>query len=148
MVSAKLLAGSMGSVEVTFWRNTIGLAVLFVFIYRKPIHNIGGRPYTLIFRGIIGTIALLTFFLHHQCNITLQCYHLRKNRTHFYCYSRFFSARRKTQIKSCFCHYHRIYRSRYPQRVRDKLFAYHGDSNRFFIGTRLYQCPKSQSPLR
>jgi drug/metabolite transporter (DMT)-like permease len=62
MVSAKLLSGSMGSVEVTFWRNAIGLAVLFVLIYRKPIHNIGGRPYTLIFRGIIGTIALLTFF--------------------------------------------------------------------------------------
>lgn len=62
MLSAKLLAGSMGSVEVTFWRNAIGLGVLFIFIYRKPIHNIGGRPYTLIFRGVIGTIALLTFF--------------------------------------------------------------------------------------
>lgn len=62
MLSAKILADSMGSVEVTFWRNAIGLGVLFVFIYRKPIHNIGGRPYTLIFRGVIGTIALLTFF--------------------------------------------------------------------------------------
>ncbi len=62
MLSAKLLADSMGSVEVTFWRNAIGLGVLFVFIYRKSIHNIGGRPYTLIFRGVIGTIALLTFF--------------------------------------------------------------------------------------
>jgi drug/metabolite transporter (DMT)-like permease len=62
MLFAKLLSGSMGSVEVTFWRNAIGLIALSVFILRKPIHNIGGRPYTLIFRGVIGTIALLTFF--------------------------------------------------------------------------------------
>lgn len=33
-----------------------------LFIARKPIQNIGGRPLTLIFRGVIGTIALLTFF--------------------------------------------------------------------------------------
>jgi len=62
MLFAKLLSAHMGSVEVTFWRNGIGLLVLLVFIVRKPIQNLGGRPYTLIFRGIIGTIALLTFF--------------------------------------------------------------------------------------
>lgn len=62
MVFAKLLSSSMGSVEVTFWRNAIGLLVLGSLILRKPIHNLGGRPFTLIFRGIIGTIALLTFF--------------------------------------------------------------------------------------
>lgn len=62
MLFAKLLSAHMGPVEVTFWRNAIGLLVIVVFIVRKPIHNVGGRPYTLIFRGIIGTIALLTFF--------------------------------------------------------------------------------------
>ena len=62
MVFAKLLSSSMGSVEVTFWRNAVGLIVLGSLILRKPIHNHGGRPFTLIFRGIIGTIALLTFF--------------------------------------------------------------------------------------
>ncbi|HQS65653.1 MAG TPA: DMT family transporter [Sulfuricurvum sp.] len=62
MVFAKLLSSSMGSVEVTFWRNAVGLVVLGSLILRKPIHNLGGRPFTLIFRGIIGTIALLTFF--------------------------------------------------------------------------------------
>lgn len=62
MVFAKLLSSAMGSVEVTFWRNAIGLLVLGSLILRKPIHNLGGRPFTLIFRGIIGTIALLTFF--------------------------------------------------------------------------------------
>jgi drug/metabolite transporter (DMT)-like permease len=62
MLFAKLLSGSMGSVEVTFWRNGIGLLVIGALVILKPIHNIGGKPFTLIFRGIIGTIALLTFF--------------------------------------------------------------------------------------
>ncbi|MDP3118937.1 MAG: DMT family transporter [Sulfuricurvum sp.] len=62
MVFAKLLSHSMGSVEVTFWRNAIGLIVLLLVVLRKPIQNRGGRPFTLMFRGIIGTIALLTFF--------------------------------------------------------------------------------------
>lgn len=62
MVFAKLLSHSMGSVEITFWRNAIGLIVLLIFIARKPIQNRGGRPFTLMFRGVIGTIALLTFF--------------------------------------------------------------------------------------
>ena len=52
----------MGSVEVTFWRNAIGLAVIGTFIVRKPIKNIGGKPLTLIFRGVVGTVALLAFF--------------------------------------------------------------------------------------
>lgn len=62
MVFAKLLSTSMGSVEVTFWRNAIGLVVIAVFAFRKPIRNRGGKPYTLVFRGVIGTVALLTFF--------------------------------------------------------------------------------------
>lgn len=62
MLFAKLLSHSMGSVEVTFWRNAIGLIFLLLVVLRKPIQNKGGRPFTLIFRGIIGTIALLTFF--------------------------------------------------------------------------------------
>ncbi|MDD5052987.1 MAG: DMT family transporter [Sulfuricurvum sp.] len=62
MLFAKLLSTSMGSVEVTFWRNAIGLFVIGLLVLRKPIHNLGGKPFTLIFRGIIGTVALLTFF--------------------------------------------------------------------------------------
>lgn len=62
MVFAKLLSHSMGSVEVTFWRNAIGLIVLLLVVLKTPIKNKGGRPFTLIFRGVIGTIALLTFF--------------------------------------------------------------------------------------
>ncbi|MFY9141988.1 DMT family transporter [Sulfuricurvum sp.] len=62
MAFAKLLSGSMGSVEVTFWRNAVGLIIISVTIVHTPVHNIGGRPYTLIFRGVIGAVALLTFF--------------------------------------------------------------------------------------
>jgi drug/metabolite transporter (DMT)-like permease len=62
MVFAKLLSESMGSVEVTFWRNAVGLAVIGVFVLRKPIRNNGGKPFTLVFRGVIGTVALLAFF--------------------------------------------------------------------------------------
>lgn len=59
---AKLLSVSMGAVEVTFWRNAIGLVVVGFTLFSTPIKNIGGKPYTLLFRGVIGTIALLTFF--------------------------------------------------------------------------------------
>lgn len=62
MVFAKLLSPSMGSVEVTFWRNAVGLIVIIFFPFAKPIINKGGKPLTLVFRGVIGTIALLTFF--------------------------------------------------------------------------------------
>lgn len=62
MAFAKLLSESMGSVEITFWRNAVGLIVLSATIFHTPIRNIGGRPFTLMFRGVIGTIALLAFF--------------------------------------------------------------------------------------
>lgn len=59
---AKLLSTSMGSVEVTFWRNAVGLLILSTMLFRRPIRNVGGRPLTLIFRGVVGTLALLAFF--------------------------------------------------------------------------------------
>lgn len=62
MLFAKLLSSSIGSVEVTFWRNAIGLVVLGSFILKKPLANRGGKPFTLLFRGVIGTVALLAFF--------------------------------------------------------------------------------------
>lgn len=62
MVFAKLLSNSMGSVEITFWRNAVGLIVIGALAWQKPIRNVGGKPLTLIFRGVIGTVALLAFF--------------------------------------------------------------------------------------
>lgn len=62
MAFAKLLSASMGSVEITFWRNAIGLLVILFTLFHSPIRNIGGKPFILIFRGVIGTIALMCFF--------------------------------------------------------------------------------------
>ncbi len=62
MAFAKILSAHMGSVEVTFWRNSIGLIVILFTTFHTPIRNIGGRPFILIFRGVIGTVALLFFF--------------------------------------------------------------------------------------
>lgn len=63
---AKLLSAQMGSVEVVFWRNAIGLALILYSLNkaRRDPHftNKGGRPFLLIFRGVIGVLALLAFF--------------------------------------------------------------------------------------
>jgi len=62
MAFAKLLSDSIPSVEVTFWRNLVGLAIIAATFLRQPLHNVGGRPYTLAFRGIVGTLALMAYF--------------------------------------------------------------------------------------
>lgn len=62
MLFAKLLSSTMGSVEITFWRNAIGLIFIAFTLFHTPIQNVGGKPITLIFRGIVGTVALLAFF--------------------------------------------------------------------------------------
>jgi len=60
---AKLLSASMGSVEITFFRNLIGAFVIGATAIGRPIvKKSGGKPFTLIFRGIIGTLALLAYF--------------------------------------------------------------------------------------
>lgn len=62
MAFAKLLSHSMGAVEVTFWRNIVGLIIVLWMVWRNPMQNRGGMFATLIFRGIIGTAALIVFF--------------------------------------------------------------------------------------
>ncbi len=62
MAFAKLLSVKMGAVEVTFWRNIVGLAIVLWMVWRHPMQNSGGRFVTLLFRGIIGTAALIVFF--------------------------------------------------------------------------------------
>ena len=58
--AAKLLKGSFGAGQLVFWRNAIGLIVLIIgFIIKSPV-NKGGKFHLLIFRGMMGTIALYT----------------------------------------------------------------------------------------
>lgn len=58
--AAKLLKGSFGAGQLVFWRNAIGLVVLIIGFAIKPPINKGGKFHLLLFRGMMGTIALYT----------------------------------------------------------------------------------------
>lgn len=59
---AKELSTSMSSVEVVFFRNIFGVILISISIYKKPLKQIGGKPWLLFFRGIMGFTAVLFFF--------------------------------------------------------------------------------------
>jgi drug/metabolite transporter (DMT)-like permease len=58
--AAKLLKGSFGAGQLVFWRNAVGLVVLIAGFMLRPPENKGGKFHLLIFRGLMGTIALYT----------------------------------------------------------------------------------------
>jgi drug/metabolite transporter (DMT)-like permease len=58
--SAKLLKGSFNAGQLVFYRNIIGLIFLLAAFLIKPPVNKGKRFHLLIFRGLMGTIALYT----------------------------------------------------------------------------------------
>ena len=58
--AAKLLKGSFNAGQLVFYRNLVGLLVLLGgFAVKPPVSN-GGKTGWLIFRGIMGTVALYT----------------------------------------------------------------------------------------
>jgi drug/metabolite transporter (DMT)-like permease len=59
---AKQLSQNMSSLEVVFFRNIFGVAIVGYSIYKKPLNQQGGKFYLLLFRGVIGFGALLMFF--------------------------------------------------------------------------------------
>ena len=59
---AKLSSDSMSSLEVVFFRNVFGVALVGYAVLRKPMQHQGGKPWLLFFRGFMGFIALLAFF--------------------------------------------------------------------------------------
>ncbi len=67
---AKELSNSMSSLEIVFFRNVFGVFLILISIYRKPIKQVGGKPWLLIFRGLAGFTALLMFF-YNIANIPL-----------------------------------------------------------------------------
>jgi drug/metabolite transporter (DMT)-like permease len=67
---AKELSDSMSSIEVVFFRNVFGVFIILFSIYQKPLNQVGGKPFLLIFRGLVGFIALL-FFFYTIANIPL-----------------------------------------------------------------------------
>lgn len=67
---AKLLSSSMSSVEVSFFRNIVGLAIVLATIYKYGTHNKNGKLFLLFLRGFLGTISMLAFF-HNIAHIGL-----------------------------------------------------------------------------
>jgi len=48
---AKVVSVVLPPVEVTFFRNVFGVALVGFAIYQSPLKQIGGRPLLLFFRG-------------------------------------------------------------------------------------------------
>ena len=59
---AKILGHSLPPVEVTFFRNIFGVAIILVALWHTPTKAKGGKPFLLFFRGFIGFLALLAYF--------------------------------------------------------------------------------------
>jgi drug/metabolite transporter (DMT)-like permease len=59
---AKVVSEVLPPVEVTFFRNVFGVALVGFAIYKSPLKQIGGKPLLLLFRGTMGFIALLAYF--------------------------------------------------------------------------------------
>jgi len=56
--AAKLLKGSFNAGQLVFYRNLVGLIVLLIGFAVKPPVSHGGKFRWLIFRGVMGTVAL------------------------------------------------------------------------------------------
>lgn len=67
---AKILSDEISSIEIMFFRNLIGTALMLYMISKLNFHKSGGQAVLLIFRGIAGTIALYLFF-YNVSNISL-----------------------------------------------------------------------------
>ena len=59
---ARYLSKDINAIELVLFRNLIGVVFILYSVIRNPLVQIGGRLALLIFRGVIGTLALYTFF--------------------------------------------------------------------------------------
>lgn len=58
----RVLGTHLPSVELVLFRNAIGVIFVILSVFRKPLTQTGGKLSLLVFRGIIGTLALYLFF--------------------------------------------------------------------------------------
>jgi len=61
---AKMLKGSFETQELVFYRNATGLVVLILSFSRYPVSQTGGNLWLLLFRGLMGTVALYTLLFN------------------------------------------------------------------------------------
>lgn len=66
----KALSSNLPSIEIVFFRNLIGIALIAFTFYKFPVKQIGKRPWLLIFRGIAGFIAMFAY-IYNVANIPL-----------------------------------------------------------------------------
>ncbi len=59
---AKILTQQLPALEVTFFRNVFGVAIIAFSIWKLPLRQKGGKPMLLFFRGAMGFLALLAYF--------------------------------------------------------------------------------------
>ncbi len=59
---ARYLRNDINPIELVLFRNIIGVVFILYSIRKTPVIQTGGKLYLLIFRGVIGTMALYTFF--------------------------------------------------------------------------------------
>jgi drug/metabolite transporter (DMT)-like permease len=59
---AKELSAYMDPLEVVFFRNIIGVVLITITFFKVPVSNVGGKPLLLLFRGLMGFVALVAFF--------------------------------------------------------------------------------------
>ena len=59
---AKELSTQMDSLEVVFFRNLVGVILIGVTFLKMPVKQVGGKPFLLFFRGLMGFMALVAFF--------------------------------------------------------------------------------------
>lgn len=58
----KVLAVSISSLELVFFRNVFGVVLIAFALVKVPHKSVGGKPWLLFFRGFMGFVALLLFF--------------------------------------------------------------------------------------
>ncbi len=60
-VFVKRLGKDFDSVEIVLFRNLLGVTFILLSILKKPIVEVGGKKFLLLFRGFIGTVSLYAF---------------------------------------------------------------------------------------
>ena len=60
-VFVKRLGKDFDTVEIVLFRNLFGVLFILISIGQKPLVQTGGKPFLLLFRGFIGTVALYAF---------------------------------------------------------------------------------------
>lgn len=58
----KLLTASIPPLEITFFRNIVGVVLVGITLFSRPLQQSGGKPLLLFFRGMMGFLALLAYF--------------------------------------------------------------------------------------